>query len=289
MTYSIVGADINSREVGGAGTSCLGGEDVFVIYGAVPGHGVVHAQAYYDLRARQRATELLQSDLPPADILASITQPSFDRDSDIRQYGVVDALGRSAGFTGAATTPFAADRQGNANGFAYSVQGNILTSPRVLSQAAGAFEAGGCDLAERLMNALQAGAVGGEGDSRCTSQGIPSDSAFLQVESPSASLGGYLSLRVQSSGRDNPLPLLRALFDGWRAEHPCPSAPANPPTEPNESSASSAPGCSCYLAGAEPRAMPTPIPTSGVLLGSLLVVAWRRHRTARQLCPVQPA
>ncbi len=40
MTYSIVGADTTAREVGGAGTSCLTGDDVYVIYGGVPGHGV---------------------------------------------------------------------------------------------------------------------------------------------------------------------------------------------------------------------------------------------------------
>lgn len=283
MTYSIVAADTRGHEIGGAGTSCLDGEDVYVIYSAAPGHGVVHAQAYYDLKAQQRATELLQADTAPADIIASITQASFDSKAGIRQYGIVDALGRSAGFTGADTTSFAADRQGSVDGFSYTVQGNILTSSRVLSQAASAFEAGGCDLAERLLSALEAGAQNGEGDSRCAGRGIPSDSAFLQVESTDPDRSGHLSLRVPTSGDTSPLPLLREQLDAWRAEHPCPS-PA--PNEPSESATST--GCNCHLAGAHSTATPTPSAAAGssLLLCGLLVVAWRRHRTPRQLRPV---
>lgn len=130
---------------------------------------------------------------------------------------------RSAGYTGNGTTAFAADRQGNVDGFAYSVQGNILTSERVLAQAAHAFEQTGCDLAERLMTALEAGAQGGEGDSRCTPHGIPSDSAFLQVESADGSPTPSVALHVTSSGKDDPLPLLRQKLEAWRVDHPCPT------------------------------------------------------------------
>lgn len=274
MTYSIVAADMATREAGGAGTSCLEGQDVYVIYQAAPGHGVVHAQAYYNAAGRRRAAELLMAGESPSQILASITGPEFDEQAEIRQYGIVDVLGRSAGFTGAGATAYAADRQGHVGTFAYSVQGNILTSERVLSQAASAFEVEGCDLAERLMRALEAGADGGEGDSRCTASGIPSDSAFLQVEKPDGT-AGYLSLRVESSGRDNPLPQLRQKLDAWRASHPCPVASTS------DSAAADA-GCSCAL----PR---EPDHAGAWLFCGLAVVAWWRQRASRQLRPILPA
>lgn len=277
MTYSIVGADTKTHEVGGAGASCLTGDDVFVIYRGVPGRGVVHAQAYYSLAARDRAAELLGLGDSPVEVLDAITLPSFDGKLAIRQYGVVDVAGKSAGYTGTGTMPYAGDHQGSAGQFAYSVQGNILTSAKVLEQASAAFELGGCDLAEHLMLALEAGAHGGQGDSRCTGKGIPSDSAFLQVERPGVAEGDYLSLHVESSGDENPLPQLRAKLEAWRVQHPCPVKAAST-TEPHDSS------CGCRTAGTAGTEASN---AAGLLVGGLLIVAWRRHRAPRQLRPIQ--
>jgi uncharacterized Ntn-hydrolase superfamily protein len=291
VTYSIAAADQTTHEVGAAGTSCLSGQDVYVIYTALPGRGVLLAQARYSVAAKQRAAELLGSGDTPADIIAAITQTSFDAGSAERQYGIVDVTGAAAGFTGNAAMPYAEDRQGTVGSLSYSVQGNILTSAKVLDQAASAFQAGGCDLPERLMSALEAGAAGGEGDNRCTPDGIPADSAFLQVEAPSGSPGGYLALRVQSSGNEDPLPLLRAQLEDWRGGHPCPT-----PMQPSDpiggsggiaggsgtAGTATAPanndepeGCGCRLAVRETDFAPW------LLLGSLLVVALGRRRAAR--------
>lgn len=261
--------------MGGAGTSCLTGDDVFVIYRGVPGRGVVHAQAYYSLAARDRGAELLDEGNSPVQVLDALTLPSFDNKVAIRQYGVVDVLGRAAGYTGTGTMPYAGDHQGSVSSFAYSVQGNILTSAKVLAQASTAFEQGGCDLAERLMRALEAGALGGQGDSRCTDKGIPSDSAFLQVERPDSAEGDYLSLHVETSGDDNPLPQLRAKLDAWRVRHPCPVKSSVNASSTHDD------GCGCRGAGAEPS------DAAGSLIGSFLIVAWWRKRTPRQLRPIQ--
>jgi uncharacterized Ntn-hydrolase superfamily protein len=198
---------------------------VYIIYGAAPGLGVIHAQASANLDGRDRGVELLEQGVAPALVISEITASSFDSNSEVRQYGVADSTGRTAGFTGASDRAFAGDRQGSAGTFSYSVQGNILTSEAVLSQAAAAFEAEGCDLAERLMRALEAGADNGEGDSRCTPDGIPSDSSFIQVERADTPRGSYLELHVRSSGSDSPIPPLREQFDEWRATHPCPGPP----------------------------------------------------------------
>ncbi len=156
-------------------------------------------------------------------------------------------------------------------------EGNILTSAQVLEHAGSAFEAAGCDLAEHLMLALEAGARGGEGDSRCAGKGIPSDSAFLEVESPALAEGDYLSLHVESSGEENPLPLLRAQLQAWRALHPCSTtATANPAVKRDGN-------CSCRFGNSAAS------DAVGLLLGGLLIVAWRRKRATRQLRPIQAA
>lgn len=258
-TYSIVAADRATRQVGGAGTSCIGGQDVYIIYGSVPGTGAVQAQAQFSAAARNRAVQLLGEGQSPEQIIAAITAATFDNNAASRQYGIVDVTGRSAGFTGGSALPFADDAPGAVGTFTYSVQGNILTSAAVLTQASNAFEAPACDLAARLMAALEAGADNGEGDSRCTGDGIPSDSAFLQVDVPDAPAGSFVSLRVPTSGNDSPLPLLRAQFDAWRLTSPCPV----PPVDAGTSDAAAPTPSAASDAGMQPVPTPTlpPAPT----------------------------
>lgn len=224
-TYSIVATDGTTRQVGGAGTSCVGSLSVRVIYGSVPGKGAVHAQAQLGGPGKAEAVEQIGMDVAPATIIAAITATTFDGNAQRRQYGIVDLMMRSAGFSGSQTGAFSDDRQAQVGAFTYSVQGNILTSAAVLDQAAQAFEAGGCDLADRLMHALEAGAQNGEGDSRCTPDGIPADSAFIQVDREGEAAGTYLQLEVTNTAPANPLALLRTQYDAWRTTHPCPAAP----------------------------------------------------------------
>jgi hypothetical protein len=63
--------------------------------------------------------------------------------------------------------------------------------------------------------------MNGEGDSRCTDQGIPSDSAFIEVDRPGEAAGSYLKLSVMGTAPQSPLKLLRMQFDAWRKTHPC--------------------------------------------------------------------
>jgi uncharacterized Ntn-hydrolase superfamily protein len=222
-TYSIAATDAATQQVGGAVTSCVGSLDLASVYGSAPGLGVVHAQAQLDtrLRGKNRALELIAQGVAPSDIITMITASAVDASFQSRQYGVVDIQGRADGFTGSAAQAYKNDQQARLGSFTYSVQGNILTSQKVLDQAAAGFEANGCDLAERLMAALEAGGANGQGDSRCTGGGIPSDAAFIQVDLPAQPVGSWLKLSVSDTGPENPLPKLRALFDTWRKTHPC--------------------------------------------------------------------
>lgn len=218
-TYSIAAVDLNARTMGGAGTSCLGGQDVAVIYKAAPGVGVVLGQAQYNASTHQRALELLAAGLSPPDAIAEVTSPAVDALASVRQYAIVDVTGRVAAFTGADTTAWSGDRQSAVSGRVFSVQGNILTGEAVVGNAAASFESVSCDLAEQLMVALEAGARDGQGDSRCTPS-TPSDSAFLTVESLDTR-ERLVDLRVPNSGAENPLIALRSQLEQYRSAHPC--------------------------------------------------------------------
>ena len=222
-TYSIAATDSATQQVGGAVTSCVGSLDLAAVYGSVPGKGVIHAQAQLDtqLRGKNLAVMLLGQGLDPTEIIARITAQSLDSGFASRQYGVVDVQGRAAGFTGSRAQAYRSDQHASFRTFSYSVQGNILTSQKVLDQAAAGFEGAGCDLADRLMAALEQGGMNGQGDSRCTGDGIPSDAAFIQVDLPGSPAGSYLRLSVSNTAPANPLPRLRAMFDTWRKTHPC--------------------------------------------------------------------
>ena len=221
-TYSIAAVDLATGEVGGAGASCVGNLDVSIIYGAVPGVGVVHAQARLHLPGRDRAVALLAMGRTPEEIIAELTRPAFDARYRERQYGVVTLLGAAAGFTGDQTGPWAGHQTGRADPFVFAVQGNLLTGTAVIAQTEAGFA--GCDLADRLMQALEAGRANGQGDARCTPRGVPSDAAFLRVDPPA---GGapVVSLSVQATGNQDPVAAIRRAYDQWRAGNPCPAPP----------------------------------------------------------------
>jgi hypothetical protein len=75
-TWSIVAVDSQTREVGVAGASCIGG--VEVIAGIAPGRGVVAAQAMSNLEGRARAVELLEKGRQPSEILEEIASQAWD-------------------------------------------------------------------------------------------------------------------------------------------------------------------------------------------------------------------
>jgi hypothetical protein len=126
-TYSIAATDSATRQVGGAGASCV---ENFSIYGAlyhgVPDHGVLMTQASPPPEGSpvyEVGRALLLNDTDPAVILTTITDPSLDGGNEsvgefadpdkgnytligfvtfdhnlLRQYGCVDLIGRAAGY-----------------------------------------------------------------------------------------------------------------------------------------------------------------------------------------------
>ncbi len=218
-TYSIAGVDLLARQMGAAGTSCLGGQDVAVIYKSAPGIGVVLGQAQYNASGHQRALELLAGGMAPDAVLAAVTAPEFDALASVRQYAIVTASGSREAFTGSDTGQWSGDTSIGGDGRLLSIQGNLLTSAHVVNDAALSFANRACDLAEQLVMALEAGAQHGEGDRRCT-PAIPSDSAFVFVDSIETG-ERLVDLRVPSSGTENPLIALRAQLTEHHRSHPC--------------------------------------------------------------------
>src|SRR5688572_249449 len=97
-TYSIVATEVSTGRVGGGTTSCVGTLSVSVVYASAPGHGAVHAQAFFNTEGRDTAADRLAMDVDPAAIIAEITDPSFDGLAGRRQYGIADLAGRAAGW-----------------------------------------------------------------------------------------------------------------------------------------------------------------------------------------------
>lgn len=222
-TYSLTAVDNASGALGGAGASCVP-YAVDRIFGAIPGQGALNAQAYFDEDAQAAALEHLRAGLSASQVLEQVTDASQFPLAPRMQWGIVDARGGLARATGAEAQAYAGDVEITADGgrYAATVQGNVLTSARVLEQAAAAFAGGGCDLAERLMLGLEAGGLGGEGDNRCTPEGRPANSAYLNV---TLADGSAVHLGVPDVSPADPVAALRAEYERYRAEHPCPSQP----------------------------------------------------------------
>ena len=214
-TYSIVVADKDTRQIGSAVTSCVSGASVARVFGIAPGIGGINAQAFSNREGRDLAVRAFQSDFDARTNLEFISSTRYDARSSLRQYGIVD-FDQAAAYSGADNGPYAGAI--TEEGFRYNnaIQGNILTGPRVLSQTEQGFRAPACDLAERLVNALEFGALNGEGDSRCR-PARPSDAAFIQV----TAANGQNLVRIDVRGSRRPLETLRQRFNEWRRQNPC--------------------------------------------------------------------
>lgn len=244
-TWSIAAVDARTQEVGVAVASCVeapfGTTILPEVAALAPGVGALAAQALFVQARRDMALALLQMGLSPQAVI-DVTI-AMDSGADNRQYGVVVLSGQSAAFTGANAEDWAGDRPG----VGVTVQGNILYGPEVVDDALAAFEAQAprCPwtLADRLMVALEAGAAQG-GDNRC-SKAQSALAATIQVARPGDEEGGfYLDIRIPSQPMDgdNPVQLLRAAYDGWRADNPPDDAACDAGTSSGGVSGSSGPG-----------------------------------------------
>ena len=170
-TFSIIALDPATSELGVGVQARAFGAGAAVPY-AKPGVGAVATQASANRQYGPKAIALLEQGLPVEDVVKRITDEDAGRAT--RQVAVIDAKGRSAVYTGRRVIERNSDRNdpvhyggyaGHVSGPNYSVQGNTLASVEVVKAMAAAFEQSQGRLAERLMNALDAGQAKG-GDTR---------------------------------------------------------------------------------------------------------------------------
>jgi uncharacterized Ntn-hydrolase superfamily protein len=149
--------------------------------------------------------ELLEAGMTPQQALDMMLRGDEGRDT--RQVAILDIQGRTAAFT----SPSISDWKGHQCGTNYCAQGNTLTGPEVVDAMARSFEASSGPLAERLLEALEAGQAQG-GDRRGT------QSASLMILKPLV-IGGFgdraLDLRVDEHRA--PIPELRRILNAVRS------------------------------------------------------------------------
>ncbi len=194
-TFSLVARDAGSGDLGVVVAS------KFLAVGAVVPYaeadvGAVATQSYANTSYGPRAMAALRAGVP-LDLIHESFAATDDQHA-MRQYGVVDASGRSLSFTGDACHPWA----GGIARDGFAAQGNLLAGPEVVEALADTFEASHGELADRLVAALSAGDEAG-GDRRGR-QG-----AALLVVRAGGGYGGfndrYIDLRVD----DHPAPVAR--------------------------------------------------------------------------------
>src|SRR5579862_8895128 len=158
MTYSIVAFQPETGEFGVAVATrrtAVGARVPWLRAGV----GAVASQAISNPYLGVAALDMLARGLPADAVLEGAL--AVDPSPEQRQLHVVDALGRTASWTGGE----APVHKGGVQGQNFSVAGNHLASADVVPRAAAAFATATGDLADRLLAALEAGDAAG-GDAR---------------------------------------------------------------------------------------------------------------------------
>ena len=196
-TFSIVAYDPETEELGVAVASKFPAVGSVVPW-AQAGVGAIATQSAANTTYGPKGLALLQKGSTPTETLTTLT--SNDRNSAVRQAGIVNARGAAATFTGEKCYPWA----GGKTGKNFAVQGNILAGPEVVDAMAKAFEETEGLLSHRLLSALEAGQKAG-GDKR----GQQSAALLIVREG-----WGYAGLNdrfrdIRVDNHESPLPELR--------------------------------------------------------------------------------
>jgi uncharacterized Ntn-hydrolase superfamily protein len=214
----VIVLDKETRSIGLAGASCS--DYVAGIAGFVPGKGAVMAQAASNWQAKTKAEELIRNGVAPAQILATIIEPSFDPEYSRQQYAIMtfDAFAEPVTYTGTNTEAY----HGAITGDGFSTQGNMLPGSEVLEAVAASISGtrkSRQPIEEVLLAALEAGASAG-GDKRCGRQ--RATSAFITViRADLPWWEPYLNLNVHHvrPGGSNAVALVREEYRRWKARY----------------------------------------------------------------------
>lgn len=167
MTFSIIGRDAVD------GTMGVGSQSHFFAVGSVvgraePGVGAVVSQAFANVDWSHEGLAMLRAGLDSREVVRELR--SSDSLSAFRQLAVMDAAGEINAFTGGSCVPCADVVVGDG----VVAVGNMLSSETTCMEMVSAYESSAGGLADRLLQALDAGERAG-GDAR------GSQSAYLQI------------------------------------------------------------------------------------------------------------
>jgi uncharacterized Ntn-hydrolase superfamily protein len=204
-TYSIVARDPATGELGVAVQSHWFSVGSLVAF-AEAGVGAVATQSIVDPSYGPLGLDLMGAGRTAPEALAGLL--AADAQREVRQVGMVDARGNVATHTGRLCIPMA----GGQSGKEYVVQANLMERASVWPAMARAFEAAKGDLAERLLQALEAAEAEG-GDIR------GKQSAAIVVVKARSTGRPWADRRFDLRVEDHPRPLeeLRRLVTLQRA------------------------------------------------------------------------
>jgi uncharacterized Ntn-hydrolase superfamily protein len=191
MTYSLVAFDPDTGECGVAVQSHWLSVGGLVTWGE-PGVGVVATQANVEVAYGPRGLARMKAGASAPEALVELL--AADDLAAVRQVAMVDSYGGVSAHTGDECMAFCGQHLASH----YSTQGNLMATDRVWGDMAAAFEAGGGSLAERLLDALDAGEAAG-GDVRGRQS-----AAILVVPAEGEPWQRVVELRVE----DDPEPLV---------------------------------------------------------------------------------
>ena len=207
-TFSILGFDPNTGEVGGAVQSRVFSVGNGVLW-AEAGVGAVATQAIVDVSYGPQALALLKQGLAPKEIIKQIWEADPDPrpqnwTKQGRQFAVINAKGEAAAFTGIKATAWAGHKLGQY----CTAQGNILASEEVVNKMVEAFEVTKGHLSLRLLAALEVGQAAG-GDKR----GMQSAAMLIVKKDGGFWLHNHTVLRLQVDDSPEPIKELRRLVE----------------------------------------------------------------------------
>ncbi len=243
-TWSIVVMNTRTGEVGVASATCLANLNLARHLPLIMvGEGAAAAQSALDAGVvnRGRIWNAMLAGDDPQTILDMLE--GADSWHQTRQYGLVNRYGAPATFTGNQAGQAHYGATGMVGDYAYSIQGNVLTDASVILAAEQAFRTSPGDMAERIMQGMQAArALGGDGRCSCSSSAPTSCGAppanfthsaytgFIIVARPGDTDGDcpvalgcasgdyYLDLNFRgSASMIDPVEALQNLYDPWRA------------------------------------------------------------------------
>ena len=165
MIYSIVARDSESGELGIAVQSRYFAAGRLVP-GIEAGVGVIASQAFANARFPSEGLRLLRSGLAAAEVLRQLI--GSDAAPALRQVAVLDGQGNVAVYTGASCVAAA----GHRIGVQCSAQAKMMAQPTVWPAMLEAYERGAGDLAERLLQAMEAAEARRRRSARPASGGV---------------------------------------------------------------------------------------------------------------------